>query len=334
MFSLNKRNTRKYKSNIALIIAAVVLGLFLFYWESSTSLRSGVYPLRETGVYFIDKIEENGSFKVKIPILYVRKNPFQFSTPSLSDIELYNSENELIAEYDGDYQSVVFSKGILDKEAHGEIELTINGKTIVDKETGEVKFENYFRNKYDHVLKTIIFNLDGQRYYYKLGEMYNVKAFESDENFYEGPKVTNVTYKEKKGDNEGYIIVSIEGVKNYTLKKSFLWFQDEEEKLLESPIYYKKGDMSIEDIPAMNEIKLPYICDDDHLTLVYKVDEKVKEYLDDKVAIINPYYMFQDAYENRGYIGNKTIVVSQNDIAKTAIEHYKTEEVKEEKIEE
>jgi len=323
----DRNKEKKYRIVAAVLI--VIIAVIYFYWDSSSAVNSGIYPLKETGVYFVEKVDENGTFDIKIPIIYVRKNPLQFSTPTFSNIELYNSENELISEYTLGYKSVVYSKGILNKEAHGEINLTINCRTYVDEETGEVLQEEYFRKQFDHILKTLIFDFDGQRYYYKLGESYNIKAYSLNDEFYDGPQLTNLSYKEESETEPGYIVSSLSGVKNYNIKKSFLWFQDGSEKLLEDPVFYIKDDSF--DSSQVDELRImgfPYLSDTDDITLVYKIDEKTQLYLQDKVAIINPFYLVEDVYDNREYIGSQSIVISKTDISDAIIEPYRVEKIK------
>lgn len=329
MFADRKRREKEKKYKVIAAIIIAILAVIYFYWDSSSSLSSGIYPLKETGVYFIEKEDNKETFEIKIPILYVRKNPFQLSTPSFKNIELYNSENELISEYLIDYKSVVYSKGILNKESHGDITLTINAKTFIDEKSGEIITEEYFRKQYDHILKTLIFDFSGQRYYYKLGESYNIKAYFSNDAFYNGPEIMNLSYIESNDSRPAYIIASLSGVKNYTLKKSFLWFQDGEKKLLENPVsYIKESSFNLDKASQLRTMEFPYLSDVDDLTIVYKIDEDTKFFLQDKVAIINPFYLIEDMYGNRDYIGSQSMVMSKSDISDAIIEAYRVEKIK------
>ncbi len=328
MFTDRKRKEKERKYKIILGTLGLIFFIIYFYWDSSSSISSGIYPLKETGVYFVEKPEDEETFDVKIPILYVRKNPLQFSTPALSNIELYNSDNELISEYLDDYRSVVYSKGILNKESHGEIILTINAKVFLDEESGELVKEEYFRKKYDHILKTIIFDFDSQRYYFKLGESYNIKAFSKNESFYNGPEITELLYHEEKGDNPAYITVTMSHVQNYTIKKSFLWFQEEDERLLENPVkYIKKDKFKFDDYNQLRLMEFPFLSDSDNITFIYEIDERAKTFIQDKVAIINPYYLIEDIYGNREYIGSKSIAISKANMSNTIIEPYRVEKL-------
>ncbi|MGB3366665.1 MAG: hypothetical protein WBA54_04175 [Acidaminobacteraceae bacterium] len=321
-----KEKGKRYRIIVTVII--VITSVIYFYWDSSSDLDSGIYPLKETGVYFVKKVDGNGTFDIKIPILYVRKTPLQFSTPIFSNIELYNSENELISEYTLDYKSVVYSKGILNKQSHGEINLTINAKTYEDIETGEVVTEEYFRKQFDHILKTLIFDFNGQRYYYMLGEGYNIKAYSLNDEFYDGPQIKNLSYKEESETEPGYINVDLSGVKNYSIKKSFLWFQDGIDKLLEDPVYYiKDNSFDSSQVDELKIMEFPYLSDTDDITMVYKIDENTQLYLQDKVAIINPFYLIEDVYGNREYIGTQSMVVSKTDISDAIIEAYRVEKI-------
>lgn len=329
MFVDRKKKEKEKKYRFIIAILLIILAIVYFYWDSSSSMKSGIYPLKETGVYFVEKVEENGTFDIKIPVLYVRKNPFQFSTPTFSNIELYNSENELISEYVLDYKSVVYSKGILNKESHGEINLTINCKTYKDETSGEILKEEYFRKQFDHILKTLIFDFSGQRYYYKLGESYNVKAYSLNDDFYNGPELKNLSYNENTETEPGYIVANLSGLKNYTIKKSFLWFQDDKKKLLESPVsYIKAANFNVSQVDELKLMEFPYLSDVDDITLVYKIDEETKLFLQDKVAIINPFYLIEDMYSNREYIGSQSIVISKTDISDAIIEPYRVEKIK------
>ena len=118
------------------------------------------------------------------------------------------------------------------------------------------------------------------------------------------------------------------GVQNYTIKKSFLWFQEEDDRLLENPVrYIKKDKFEIDDYSKLKVMEFPFLMDSDVVTFVYEIDEKAKTFLQDKVAIINPYYLIEDMYGNREYIGSKSIAVSKANMSNTIIEPYRVEKI-------
>lgn len=281
---------------VVLILIALILPL---YYYMRMPFDSGIYPIRQAGLLVlpVDNDMVTGYSDFKIPIVWIKANPFSSDYIEYDDIKLYDREGHMISEINGGVKPVIEEQQWYKREAYGSIYMTLNSIEQVGKKSS---LTNAIKDKQDNIiLSKVVLKKGGKTYNFNLGNKEKVillrkDRFSTNTLSNHGEKADIVSKKET------YVKSNFTTNENATLQEVMFYLPGMEDTYLESNITYKGEGKS-----GFTKVKVGDSLVASKMEFRIGISSKVLNEVNSSVCIINPYFRIRNDKGEETILGLK-----------------------------
>lgn len=272
------------KKAIRILIIILIILILPMYYYMRMPFEPGIYPIRQAGLLVLpvdsDMITNYSDFK--LPIVWIKSNPFSSDDIKFDEIQLYDREGNLISSIKGGVKPVIEKQNWYSREAYGSIYMTLNAMEQVGAKS---TLTNSIKDKQNNiVLSKVVLKKGGKSYKYNLGNkekilLLNKNKFSSYMLSAHGEKV-NIVSK-----NGTYVSSNFETDDNTTLQEIMFYLPGMEDTYLDNNVTYKnEGSNKFVAVKVGDTLKAS------KMEFNISISKKVLNETNSSVCIINPYF--------------------------------------------
>lgn len=287
------------KKAIKIVVLIIIVLMFPLYYYMRMPFNSGIYPIRQAGLLVlpVDSDMVTGYSDFKIPIVWIKGNPFSSDNIEYDEIQLFDREGHMISQIKGGVKPVIEKQTWYKREAYGSIYMTLNA---IEQVGEKATVTNSIKDKQDNVvLSKMVLKKGGKTYNFNLGNKEKVILLKKDRFSYymlsaHGEKV-NVESK-----NETYVKSNFTTDENTTLQEVMFYLPGMEDTYLENNISYKGEGKS-----SFVKVKVGDGLAASKMEFRIGISSKVLNEVKSSVCIINPYFRVRNDKGTETILGLK-----------------------------
>ncbi|MBU9720153.1 MULTISPECIES: hypothetical protein [Bacillaceae] len=283
-----------------LILFSIILAIIipLLWWHQLVPVPSGVYPEKHTGVVVLDMEDDVDVITYELPVRWIKTHPWE-SRPTLKNIQLIDSDNDIISKTKGEMSIHVndHDNKWHERNIPAVIEIPINGERLV-RETTHVTTsidsmkEHYFLKQLNMTYKgeEVSFPMENT---YKLVPISNLSANTTSNTW----NIEGAIQVLDDLHTEGFIY-HLSGPVNAVLEDILFWLPGMNDDYHENEILYSfEGSERYWDQPSEfkgDPIELPLTLETGELLLYFPFTEEIVEEIKDSLYRSMPFLKMND----------------------------------------